>query len=615
MNRFERHMDTAGDVFDEGICNSRHDADGGGGGGGGANDHEGTAQRNAEDPDKTRKCSSSAASSAVILGARRRPVRESVSSRIRGRSMDKELAFLETQDNEVSERHRGACTVDQRAKAARAKQLLKGIDQMLELRIVQQRMAALANCLPPDSIQFENDVDKDKVSVTRLSPPSGEGQKIKADAPLLALSTRLRGVIRMLCSTRDELRLHRAPPSADFLAAREEDSANCHTKREFSSVMKTMAAGGRHSSEPGRELERDEDKYEDVKESSTGVRLGAIDQDTRSVHNFDNNAMCGDDDEDNKDEAGNGVKTGNGSVLLGGQGVGMLEGMVEVRLQYVVLLQAVWLAVQDGTIRCRPFWKENLELWQRRVAVGWQKHFNGVTRGARGGGGEKKRRSAKRQERRLEKQRRQLKVVHGEGLFAQAEAALVADLARGLKKAHPKRKRKRVEAVCDGLNKSGSDDSEVGLKALSLSSKEEGGGFKGGGKGEDGDEQARHRGQCASGDLEGLDLDVFDDREFYHCQLKEFLEGRGTGASSIRGGSRGGHGDDSGGPQAASLVVSSTVRRRLTKTNGADTRASKGRKLRYGPLPKLEHFMFPEPPPTRALSAGDFYEFLFAGKK
>ena len=59
-----------------------------------------------------------------------------------------------------------------------------------------------------------------------------------------------------------------------------------------------------------------------------------------------------------------------------------------------------------------------------------------------------------------------------------------------------------------------------------------------------------------------LNTDIFDDRDFYLVQLREFLESRG--------------GDD----RTNAALATAAARRRRTKKTGVDTRASKGRKLR-----------------------------------
>ena len=81
---------------------------------------------------------------------------------------------------------------------------------------------------------------------------------------------------------------------------------------------------------------------------------------------------------------------------------------------------------------------------------------------------------------------------------------------------------------------------------------------------------ASDNGQAVSGDATGqLEYELFDDREFYHHQLKEFLESRGEGTGA-----------------ADALAL---ARRRRSKRTGVDPRASKGRKLRYDVHPKVRN--------------------------
>lgn len=92
--------------------------------------------------------------------------------------------------------------------------------------------------------------------------------------------------------------------------------------------------------------------------------------------------------------------------------------------------------------------------------------------------------------------------------------------------------------------------------------------------------------------MKALEYEIFDDREFYHHQLKEFLESRGAG----------------GADRAADALA--VARKRRSKRTGVDPKASKGRKLRYDTHPKLENFMFPVEPPVPPLNVDELFSSL-----
>ncbi|KAF2250116.1 TRAUB-domain-containing protein [Trematosphaeria pertusa] len=73
------------------------------------------------------------------------------------------------------------------------------------------------------------------------------------------------------------------------------------------------------------------------------------------------------------------------------------------------------------------------------------------------------------------------------------------------------------------------------------------------------------------------DLNIYDDADFYGLLLKELLENRSSDLSS----------------NGAAFVLEAPWRQAKTKRN-VDTKASKGRKLRYTTHEKLENFMAPE---------------------
>ncbi len=101
--------------------------------------------------------------------------------------------------------------------------------------------------------------------------------------------------------------------------------------------------------------------------------------------------------------------------------------------------------------------------------------------------------------------------------------------------------------------------------------------------------------------------DVYDDADFYQLQLRELVDQRmldptGSGGSGIGvggvggvggGGGGGSGGGSSSGAQAVGAAPWAAMREAKTKKN-VDTRASKGRKLRYTVHEKLQNFMVAE---------------------
>mmetsp|Transcript_22148 Transcript_22148/g.58708 ORF Transcript_22148/g.58708 Transcript_22148/m.58708 type:complete len:442 (-) Transcript_22148:248-1573(-) len=82
--------------------------------------------------------------------------------------------------------------------------------------------------------------------------------------------------------------------------------------------------------------------------------------------------------------------------------------------------------------------------------------------------------------------------------------------------------------------------------------------------------------------------EIYDDREFYVQLLREVLQGGGSGAGDVLEN------------RAKDLQAEMEGRRAAKKRKQqVDTRASKGRKIRYVPIPKLENFMAPR---TRSLT-------------
>ena len=76
-----------------------------------------------------------------------------------------------------------------------------------------------------------------------------------------------------------------------------------------------------------------------------------------------------------------------------------------------------------------------------------------------------------------------------------------------------------------------------------------------------------------------MDLEAFDDSELYQQLLRDYIQAVGPGGNLD--------------PAAVAAMGRSLSRK--SKKKKVDTKASKGRKLRYAVHPKLEHFMFPVP--------------------
>jgi len=102
---------------------------------------------------------------------------------------------------------------------------------------------------------------------------------------------------------------------------------------------------------------------------------------------------------------------------------------------------------------------------------------------------------------------------------------------------------------------------------------------------------------AADGDAEGAaaagaEQDIFDDRDFYVSLLREVLAD-GAGAKDALGGES---------TNAREIREEVQGRRANKKKTNADVerRASKGRKIRYVPIEKLQNFMTPQPRPESA---------------
>ena len=91
------------------------------------------------------------------------------------------------------------------------------------------------------------------------------------------------------------------------------------------------------------------------------------------------------------------------------------------------------------------------------------------------------------------------------------------------------------------------------------------------------------------GDGEEVEGELYDDADFYHSLLKELL-------------------DDGGGALAASGAPKLKHRKKKT-----DNRRSKGRRLSYEPMPKLQNFMFPEIP-ERPIVLSELFGSVFGAR-
>jgi protein AATF/BFR2 len=107
---------------------------------------------------------------------------------------------------------------------------------------------------------------------------------------------------------------------------------------------------------------------------------------------------------------------------------------------------------------------------------------------------------------------------------------------------------------------------------------------------EDGDDDAA----VANDATEKYDAEIYDDADFYQVLLRDLINASEQPASiaKLRG------------------QLQDARTRKMRGGKDVDTRASKGRKLRYEVQPKLVHFMFPVPD-IRIESAEDIHRSLF----
>ncbi|CAM9644399.1 unnamed protein product, partial [Chrysoparadoxa australica] len=103
-----------------------------------------------------------------------------------------------------------------------------------------------------------------------------------------------------------------------------------------------------------------------------------------------------------------------------------------------------------------------------------------------------------------------------------------------------------------------------------------------------------------------LDMEVLDDRRFYQHLLKEFMVSTASALLHLHGPSA---------AFSAGGVGGLPVRNRRGKKRKVDSRASKGRKLKFEVHPKLQNFTFPQPYPQPPMDAGELFASLFGGKK
>ncbi|CAK4748815.1 unnamed protein product [Aphanomyces euteiches] len=91
---------------------------------------------------------------------------------------------------------------------------------------------------------------------------------------------------------------------------------------------------------------------------------------------------------------------------------------------------------------------------------------------------------------------------------------------------------------------------------------------------------------------EELDESLYDDKDFYHQLLKEYIE---SGSSNL---------------EADGAATQLKLKRKVKKVN---RKASKGRVIKYTVMPKLQHFMFPNPSACRTdMDVDELFRSLFS---
>ncbi|KAG5184258.1 apoptosis-antagonizing transcription factor [Tribonema minus] len=214
----------------------------------------------------------------------------------------------------------------------------------------------------------------------------------------------------------------------------------------------------------------------------------------------------------------------------------------------------IWEDALADYRRCRAWWERCVERWQRRTAAlspALQRKFKAVN----------------------------------QGVWAQVEASM-ADKERARRKLFALRA--DTDARCFGrFIAPPSEEAALDSAAAAAAAASD----------DDIDDGERNAAalRASRWRADPIDCEVLDDRELYHHQLKEFVEG--------------GEGGRDGAAAAAAAAAAARLRQR--KRRKVDRRASKGRKLRYEVHAKLQNFAFPQeygPPP---MDADELFASLF----
>jgi len=213
----------------------------------------------------------------------------------------------------------------------------------------------------------------------------------------------------------------------------------------------------------------------------------------------------------------------------------------------------IWERINGGYNRYKTYWEPTLERWHKKTQLSLP------------GAGGKGNRTAK------------YKVLN-QGFWTQVEAVL-ADRQRGKRKLHPSVPDNWDNETSKPLGRgallkaSSSKDAETSEEETDDSSDEE----------KEEERQTRR-------ENEDLDLQCFDDIEFYQQQLKEFIAN--SNELSFFNGEQ--------------LPVA-----KKKKLRKVDQKASKARKLKFTVHPKLENFMYPQPFENVPMNIDELYSSLF----
>jgi protein AATF/BFR2 len=158
--------------------------------------------------------------------------------------------------------------------------------------------------------------------------------------------------------------------------------------------------------------------------------------------------------------------------------------------------------------------------------------------------------------------------VVNQGLWHQVEASL-ADRGRALRRSHLTRAQVKAAGLFVGGLGQGPKAGEEGQEAVAEEEEEE---------------------------EEEPDEEAFDDAELYQLLLRDYIQSVGP-AGGVDG-------------VGATAALAGRGLSKRSKRKGVDTKASKGRKLRYAVHPKLEHFMFPVPPPPALMDVDRLFASL-----